>query len=315
MGLSCTLLGHDWGDPETARDRTEQGEEVVITEREFRTCDRCGDQELLSENTEIRPLEPDEAEAATEDEQVTDRYHPPDDIETEDGVILEASGERERGEWPGEQRDSETGSEPPADMEPSDDQTEILTDAEPTDEANGDASPTDENEQPRSESDEDGLTEILNDEDDAGTDPQWDVDPEDLESDEDLPDADPTADQTEVLDADPADAGQGDGTATPESRDETDESSDRDTEAREDGVALLDAGPEARANDADSPIEAPSGTWPDEEDEVTPTQSRQADDPRLVCDFCGHRVAVGESSLRAGDSCPECGRAYLSEEE
>ncbi|MDL0137610.1 hypothetical protein PNQ20_12210, partial [Halobacterium salinarum] len=56
MGIRCSLLGHDYGESFVERDREERGNEVVVTERELRECQRCGSEHVTSENTEVRPL-------------------------------------------------------------------------------------------------------------------------------------------------------------------------------------------------------------------------------------------------------------------
>ena len=56
MGLRC-LLSHDFGEPELEREREEQGNEVVITVNEVKTCSRCGERRIVSENTEVTSME------------------------------------------------------------------------------------------------------------------------------------------------------------------------------------------------------------------------------------------------------------------
>jgi hypothetical protein len=56
MGLRC-LLGHDFGEPETERQRNEEGSEVVVTVREVKTCQTCGETRVVSENKEIKSIE------------------------------------------------------------------------------------------------------------------------------------------------------------------------------------------------------------------------------------------------------------------
>ncbi|MBP1921751.1 hypothetical protein J2751_000748 [Halorubrum alkaliphilum] len=56
MGLRC-LLGHDFTEPEIEREREEEGEEVVTTVREVKTCARCGETQIVSENTEVTTIE------------------------------------------------------------------------------------------------------------------------------------------------------------------------------------------------------------------------------------------------------------------
>ncbi|MDZ5811906.1 hypothetical protein U4E84_11190 [Halorubrum sp. AD140] len=63
MGLRC-LLGHDFGEPELRREREEDGNEVVTTVTEVKTCDRCGETQVVSENTEVTTMEQLADEAA-----------------------------------------------------------------------------------------------------------------------------------------------------------------------------------------------------------------------------------------------------------
>ncbi|MFB6104262.1 MAG: hypothetical protein ABEJ57_04145 [Halobacteriaceae archaeon] len=115
MGLRCSLLGHDFGPPETERDREERGDEVIITIRELQVCTRCGAEQVTSESTEVRPVRPapdsvtEHEEPATEDE-AEDTTHPaasedgPDPDVEDDAVILEDdpadTPDRGRGQWP-----------------------------------------------------------------------------------------------------------------------------------------------------------------------------------------------------------------------
>jgi len=68
MGLRC-LLGHNFGEPELQREREEDGSEVVTTVTEVKTCARCGETQVVSENTEVTTMEQltDEATAASGD--------------------------------------------------------------------------------------------------------------------------------------------------------------------------------------------------------------------------------------------------------
>ena len=56
MGLRCSLTGHKFGESEVERDREERGEEVVVTLREFKTCVRCGERKIVTENKEVTSL-------------------------------------------------------------------------------------------------------------------------------------------------------------------------------------------------------------------------------------------------------------------
>jgi hypothetical protein len=118
MGFTCSLLGHAYGDPETEREREERGKEVVEVTREVRECDRCGERTVVSENTEVRPVQsdPEPADASADGTDAADPAQSteaggetvPEAVASEpaedDGVILDDDGEvpeeRSPGEWP-----------------------------------------------------------------------------------------------------------------------------------------------------------------------------------------------------------------------
>ena len=107
MGLRC-LIGHDFGEMQTDRDRRERGDEVIVTVTEYRECDRCGHTRVISENKEVRSATTPEPEAAEEqadlfDEPAARSEALDEDVtaEDDDGVILEDEVPgRGRGEWP-----------------------------------------------------------------------------------------------------------------------------------------------------------------------------------------------------------------------
>ena len=65
MGVTCQLLGHQFGEAATERMREERGDEMVTTEREVRVCARCGDRLVISQNTEVVAIR--RAESVDED--------------------------------------------------------------------------------------------------------------------------------------------------------------------------------------------------------------------------------------------------------
>lgn len=71
MGLRC-LLGHDFDEPEIEREREEDGNEVVTTVREVKTCSRCGETQIVSENTEVTTVQQLADQAAAVDDDGTD---------------------------------------------------------------------------------------------------------------------------------------------------------------------------------------------------------------------------------------------------
>ncbi|MFC6716409.1 hypothetical protein ACFQGT_19880 [Natrialbaceae archaeon GCM10025810] len=86
MVLRCSLLGHDYGEPEVEREREERGSEVVIVEREYEECTRCGDRHVITENTEVTSISQRTASSPThepesESDQEPSAYEPEDDAE------------------------------------------------------------------------------------------------------------------------------------------------------------------------------------------------------------------------------------------
>ncbi|MFB6154716.1 MAG: hypothetical protein ABEJ22_02400 [Haloferacaceae archaeon] len=60
MGLRC-LLGHDFGEPELESERREDGDEMIVTVKEVKTCERCGERRVVSKSKEVSSIrEPEE---------------------------------------------------------------------------------------------------------------------------------------------------------------------------------------------------------------------------------------------------------------
>lgn len=111
MGLTCSVLGHRYGEREQIEEHDRQGSEEVIAMREVKTCDRCGDELVVSESKEVlavrdEPDDPPEPESPAPLEPETPEpieHAPPVDpepSETDDGIILTDDEDREPGEWP-----------------------------------------------------------------------------------------------------------------------------------------------------------------------------------------------------------------------
>jgi hypothetical protein len=120
MGLRC-LLGHDFGEPEVERERQEDGNEMIVTVREVKTCGRCGQEQVISENKEVTAIRTPEDVAADREASepaISDAEPTLDDSaaatdaaseeqwdpDMDDGIILveddESEPEREHGQWP-----------------------------------------------------------------------------------------------------------------------------------------------------------------------------------------------------------------------
>ncbi|EJN59479.1 DUF7093 family protein [Halogranum rubrum] len=301
MGLRC-LLGHDFADPEIEREREEEGAEMVVTVREVKTCTRCGQTQILSENkevTSIRPARSDEPDPAETDDAATepnpdsggwgdansssfeettagddssfvdDDFEPPQTAEEDDGVILEDDDEeddpvdRQPGEWPDS---DDVGREP--DRMPTLEEVEGQLDADATD---ADSSDTD--------------ASVAGD---ASS--PW---PEQQGEDEGFA-AEPHDDDEGVE----VDFGN---KLAPELGDDT-------AEEGYDAEFIGNASDEATTHDSGS-----SGGFA-----RTETLSREdaADlQTEYYCPACEMTRAADKSSMRAGDICPECKHGYITERE
>lgn len=126
MGLACSVLGHRYGEREHIEERDRQGSEEIIAIREVKTCDRCGEELVVSETKEVVAIDEPESTEPTEEvdepapEPVPEPTPEPDegsataDIpdaeaeEADEGVILREPDDREPGEWhPAEDDESE----------------------------------------------------------------------------------------------------------------------------------------------------------------------------------------------------------------
>ncbi|QLG49441.1 DUF7093 family protein [Natrinema halophilum] len=334
MVLRCSLLGHDYGEPDVEREREERGSEVVVTVQEYEECSRCGEKHVISENTEVTSLS-----AGTDDDA------PHDDTDLPEST-LETDALEDQPTSDAEFIDADAADDASADIADADavEASEASApETEPSAAAAADAAdenelPTDENGDPvtddgeiltddASEPDRDRDHGEWPDSDDVGppigaeSDPAKWPDERDSESDAGNGDLDPdeNTDDAVVLENDPsADdrAGDGDG--------------DRDGDGDGDGAAR---GATAAATDARSVTTSPAtedttasgpGSTPDPgtgieraQSAPTPTESasRSADNAptEYYCPRCDFVAAGDRASLRAGDICPDCRKGYLSE--
>lgn len=136
MGLTCQLLGHQFGEPATERMREERGDEMVTTEREVRVCARCGDRLVISQNTEVVAIR--HAESVEED-MTRERVNHSSDAHLEDIVDPSFQSPSEPPSTPpptsppntpeavpDSSRTSGTGAFDPGTADPSDEDAEIL---------------------------------------------------------------------------------------------------------------------------------------------------------------------------------------------
>ncbi len=285
MGLRCSLLGHDYGESEIEREREEQGNEVVVTVREFEKCQRCGTESIISENKEVTTL----AEPEPTPEPMESRT---------EGQPAEPSSV-------GSSVESSVAPESDAEL------IEETVESEPA------GFNDDHFEPPESAEEDDGV--ILEDDDDEVEESdrghgEW-PDPEDTNVNEsargstEWPD---TGLEDEGFDAQVDDGNDVEvsfgGGLTPESAPETEDDAEfveAEPPAEETGFVRTTRPEPQRDTGFTRAREAPK---PDQASESSP-------DAELVCPECGQfgGAATG-SSLRAGDICPECRKGYLSEQ-
>lgn len=132
MGLTCSVLGHRYGEREHIEERDRQGSEAVIAIREVKTCERCGEQLVVSETKEVTAVATEQTEAAPREDDPEPETEPavddievapdpafedeeavPETVEGDDGVILPDEPEdREPGEWLPIEKEEDDESDP-----------------------------------------------------------------------------------------------------------------------------------------------------------------------------------------------------------
>lgn len=289
MAIKCSLLGHSFTGTDVEEEREEEGSEVVITVKEVEICDRCGERQVVSENKEVTSIAAAEADAedgdavdsgdATTDEmeeraEATAGAAPDIDAAEDDAELIgEAEGES------GEDADERQAEDEQRDV---DSMTHPESAAESTDPV-GEVSAA-----------EDDAV-ILDDDTEERDDGEW------PEGDDETADGD--------ADGESADAT---GTADPTAAEWPDEYGyEEESEGAVDDVAW----PEEDSDDGDDGDDGwtPTETF-DVDREVEPAGAATITVPEgeFVCPECDFSTLVEESSLRAGDFCPECHRGTLT---
>lgn len=269
MSFKCSVFGHDFGPTETVREQHQDGNEVVTTVREIKTCSRCDKVRTVTENTEVTRVDP----------------APEQDAEGEDSL-----GHTEADKQPAASANQGlstvvSGSSAPAGSDP-DRQTAThdggTAEQSPDSRTGEDASPDPETlstlpEEPASgvehasPEDDDGV--ILDDEGDPRAPGEWPDRPDPSEDTEQVPWPDDADDDTTTEDPSP----------NPGEADDSD------------------------SVDADADPEPASETADTEDPDIEPTGGAiTVPRGQFRCPECGYTEAVEASSLRTGDFCPEC---------
>ncbi|PSQ41975.1 hypothetical protein BRD17_09650 [Halobacteriales archaeon SW_7_68_16] len=333
MVLKCSLLGHEYGESELEREREERGSQVVDVVREFKTCTRCGDRTVVSENTEVTAL--DHASGSGTGTDAPDAGHPADDgaetwgdggtdtrgrndsadddptdgDDSDDGWASR-DGERSPGEWP-DPHDGDGGVEilsDDADMVDSgDDGDDDTHDGAET--GRGSAAPPGDAVDPV----DDAIVDV-----DAGDEPDGRADAND-EATDPSPTASPGDDAAIVDNGADAAEPAGDWPETSEPDEGFDAASDGEGDS---GIEFDGLSPTAVVDEHPETDEGTVGEDPAEGDEtdgaslmgdaalVRPEGSTDGDTGVLYCPNCGYEPG---SSGRPGDVCPACHEGYVGE--
>lgn len=330
MALRCSLLGHDYGDPEVEHEREERGSEVVVTVQEYEECARCGDRNILSENTEVTslsaatdvdslPPEPEsESETAIPDSDA-ETVEPPTDPAAEGGYSDDGNADfidADAGEPAAAADESTDDFDVPTDEngDPVTDDGEILDDDDDDPIADrerdhGEWPDSDDVGPPVGSETEPSGWPDSGDEGDREDDTVIDAELEDpVEPDE------PVTDDAVVLEDDTGtvSGGRGEPTAAADARSVTAEPpSAPETQGSDDaGTATGGESPENGAASGSGIERAASAPAPSQSDgprEDVPTE--------FYCPRCDYVSDGDRGSLRAGDICPDCRKGYLGERE
>jgi hypothetical protein len=300
MGVRCTLLGHAYGEAEIEREREERGEEAVVTIREVKTCSRCGDRSVVSENKEVTAVESAGSEVATpSDSDAAPTSEPrPAESDADDPVAAESvDGENLDAGPEGAEAAAGAGDAPAEDGPEHDPETDdgvILEDDEP------------EGEEP-AEREYGEWPDAEEDHASAEADPAAAE-----ESDEDEPAPWPDSDE---------DADEGFDAATPdgEPAEDVEYPGSADAEPATEEPAQDDASADA----AEILDDEPARERPPADDGADFERARESSSPsapatggtELYCPACGYRDPSRDGSLREGDICPECRKGYLAADE
>jgi hypothetical protein len=344
MGLRC-LLGHDFGTAEIERDREVEGNEVVVTVREVRTCRRCDERRVVSENKEVTAVEtPDgptgdvgtgepDADAGSGGggpaAATGGAFGSVGDPEADDGVILDDDGdERAPGEWP-DASDTSHGDGPDAGG-PTSAAPDPERDPEPSTPAPGerlqDGAADSSSPAESAAADEPGGRGGAAGGGSVEPDPGEDV--EIIDADADAGGGDesvpwPTHND-EVARANPEREEGGTGQSPWPDHDETDDEGFDATESEAGGPdvdfggGLFPAGSGDGAADDDAEYVGHERSTPDEgtlarADSVVETDSARPDVTEFFCPNCGHVEQAASTSMRSGDICPKCQKGYIAE--
>ncbi|MES3517982.1 MAG: hypothetical protein PPP58_09990 [Natronomonas sp.] len=300
MGFRC-LFGHDFTNPEHEQERERQDGELVIVTRDVRQCRRCGEEEIITQNTAVVGLDEDTPKRTDTDStrSETEADHPEkrDDTAPEEGRVSDEAEANTTDTTPTARRDD--SKQAALDSSPEDAADSVSTD--PGAEAKSSVTPSSD----RTNTGDSSET--------ATTD----------------------SEATTASEGSQTSASEESQTSVPETKTdgemkrESAAGSATDTESGEtESEAFDDGRPDDDAVILDDTSEERSGRWPGEaaNDGKGPekweknrrskatgeTESGSGRSERLRCPNCGMTQHVESTSLRTGDICPECQLEYIT---
>ncbi|WP_411965262.1 hypothetical protein [Haloferax sp. YSMS24] len=321
MGLTCRLLGHSYGEPETEREREERGDEVVVSIKELQVCSRCGREQVISENKEVTAIRTPEEVGMTEGEAETAAagFEPanprPGTDDADEPTPGASSGTQEAESAP----EIETAPDPETKAEV-EAETEAETQSAPEHPTAGEV-----DEEAEPDVTDDAIILDDDDEDEVQRDrTQWPDQVDDVDTEDTVPKPSADADDAEFIDAD----------AEVDSEDTTQQTRERGAWPEASGE---DQGWDAEPDDGEPvSVSFGGGLTPEGEGSVESASNGEfieaggedefvrADEASLgsetpdksieyYCPNCGHSRGASASSMRAGDICPECRKGYIAE--
>jgi ssDNA-binding Zn-finger/Zn-ribbon topoisomerase 1 len=320
MSLQCSIFGHRYGEVVTERERRQDGSEVIVTEREVKTCTRCGDELVVSENKEVRTVEAagDVPEAGgIGSNSHGEAMEPPSDAGEPSGQDDTVGRSGDAGNTAGDATDAAGGTGTTTDGEQDRESAgggldELADRATGGADAGNETADSDDTQIPDAETGEEMGPEqrtddaIILEDDSEERDPgEWPSDwPGDEESTTDVTE-DPPVEWPET-EAAASDAGTDSrGTAG---------DPDEETEVLKDDRATTGSGrdgdPETVTDEAraDGTQDEPAPDDPD----IEPTKSALTiPEGEFYCPECGFTSDVEDSPLREGDFCPRCHEATI----
>ncbi|GAB7019414.1 DUF7093 family protein [Halostagnicola bangensis] len=345
MVLRCSLLGHSYGEPEVDREREERGSEVVLTVTEFQACQRCGERNIITENTEVTSIVPDETPARAS--------NAPDDSDQAPDPARSTPPEPSTEQATGIEPDSSGIVDAERDAEPLDAEAAVSAEQMPAEAASDDGAdeidvPTDENDEPIVDDGE--ILEDDGDDDDpisgdrrhgewpdsadvgppVGSDTEPSAWPDDeQERAQAVADDEDVGDRPSELEEQPEDDAVILESGSETTADSSGKQFDHSVDASGEPAAEPGSDPEPADGSETSAVQVESVTEPaagsrssGPETGITSAESAPAPGESSLPDgattefFCPQCrfVAPGDSgSLRTGDICPECKKGYIGE--